>query len=138
MSRLGGILASSAFLAARTLIFLTMSCIAAVFLYGVLLAFEDAFAEGRDNRSEVYIIVAMPLLLVGIFSLIIALWTASSIRIETFWIGMCFVAVALVFPPYAMLFGEWAAALHGGFVGIAVVSAVMWYGTSKNMRNRIE
>jgi hypothetical protein len=127
---------SSAFLAAKTLIFVTMSCVAAVFLYGVVLAFEDATAEGRDNRSEVYIIFAMPLLVVGIFSLLIALWTASTIRIQTFWIGMCIIAIALVFPPYATLFGQWAAALHGAFAGIAILSAVMWYGASRNMSNR--
>jgi uncharacterized membrane protein len=120
-------LISSAFLAAKTLIFLTMSCIAAVFLYGVTLAFQAATAAGRDNTSEVYIIFAIPLFLVGMFSLIIALWTASSIRIETFWIGMCFVAIALVFPHYETLFGQWAAALHGAFTGIAVLSAVKWY-----------
>jgi hypothetical protein len=92
--------------------------------------------KGRDNSSEVYIIVAALYFLVAAASLAVALRSASTIRVQTFWIGMCFVAIALVFPPYETLFGEWAAALHGALVGIAVMSAVMWYGTSKNMSKR--
>jgi hypothetical protein len=114
-----------------------MSCIAAVFFFAAAVVFEKAFEEGRDNSSEVYIIVAALYLLVAATSLAVALCSAFNIRVQTFWIGMCFIAIALAFPPYATLFGEWAAALHGAFAGIAVLSAVMWHGTSRNTRKQV-
>jgi hypothetical protein len=130
-------LISSVFLAAKSLVLLSTSCIAAVFFLAAAVVFEKAFEEGRDNDSEVYIIVAVMYFLVAVTTLLIALWTAFTIRTQTFWIGMCFVAIALVFPPYETLFGEWAAALHGAFASIAALSAVMWYSASKDTRKKV-
>jgi membrane glycosyltransferase len=127
---------SSASLAAKALVFLTMSWASALFFAVAAAIFARAFAERRDSDSETYIAAAVLFAIPGVLSLGIGLWAAFNIKTPTFWLGMCPIAIALVFPPYVSLLAPEAVALHGAFVGIAVVLAFRWYDTSRNMRNR--